>query len=441
MKQKTYKTGVLMLLLALFFQQSIAQQDPGSPGKPDSVQQKEYQQQLKKLQQNMRELQSQMRSLQQKQMTETLKKNTEKLKIMRLQTTDSVHHFVWVDSLRSLSRSLSNNINANIGALTDFNFNNLTINGSSHQEKMIEKTKTFSKSYPADKNAKLIIDNKYGKVTINTWNKKEFKVDVEIKVGTEDESETQKLLNGVDITSMQDQSGVSFKTNIPERSTKNVFFGSRGNGNRRITVNYTVFMPVKNALSITNRYGAVVLPDLEGPVTLNNSYGSLTAKELSNAANDLHLQYGNANIGSLNGGSLKFNYGDLKIGTANNLKAVIGFSPANINQLKSGAVIKVQYGSGLRIGNLDKDLKNLSIDADFTKVFLGLNGSENFLFNITATYGRFNHNGDFVKVQDQPESNGNQRYNSTKNYKGYVGKTGSDNKVIIRSNYSGINFN
>jgi hypothetical protein len=444
MKQRIYKTGTLMLLLALFFQQSMAQQESFSPKKPDSAQQKDYQQQMKNLQQNMRELQNQMRSLQQKHVSETLRKNAESLKNLRLQNLDSPYNFVWVDSLRSLSRSLSNNINANIGPLTNFNFNNLTGPGSKkrfQQEKLIEKTKTISKSYPANKNDKLSINNQYGKITVNTWNKKEFKVDVEVKVGMDNEGDTQKLLDGVEIISSQDQTGASFKTVIPQRSNNDFFGLSRSNGNRKITINYTVFMPVKNALSITNNYGSVVLPDLEGPVSVSNNYGSFSAKELSNEANDLRLNYTGANIGTLNGGTLKFNYGNLKIGTADNLKAVIGFSPVNIDQLKSGANIRVQYGSGLKINSIDKDLKNLSINADFTKVFLGLNGSENFLFDITTTYGRFDHNDNLVKVQNQPEGNGSQRYNSTKNYKGYVGKASSDNKVTIRSNYSGVNFN
>ena len=446
MERKIYKTSVVMLLLALFIQQSMAQQQSVSPKKPDTDSQNIYQQQMKNLQQNMRELQKQMTDLQRQHIQKNLKLNTDGLKSWHFQRIDSLQNFVWMDSLRSLSRSLSSNLNANIGTLSNFNFDNLTITGPDskrfQQEKLIEKTKTISKSYSADKNDKLNISNQYGKVTVNTWNKKEFKVDVEIVVGTENEGDTQKLLDAVDITSSQDQSGVSFKTNITEQNRSNGFFGSsRNNVHRRITIDYTVFMPVKNALSITNNYGSVVLPDLEGPVNISNNYGNFTAKELSNEANELRLNYTGANIGTMNGGNLKFNYGNLKIGTANNLKAVIGFSPVSIDRLKSGANIKVQYGSGLKINSIDKDLQNLSIDANFTKVFLGLNGSENFLFDVSTTYGQFKHEDEFVKVQDQPQTGDNKRYSSSKNYKGYVGKSSSDNKITIRSNYSGVNFN
>ncbi|RYE29176.1 MAG: hypothetical protein EOP42_15005 [Sphingobacteriaceae bacterium] len=443
MKRKIYKTRILMLFLALVFQQSMAQQEPVSPKKPDSNQQNTYQQQMKNLQQNMRELQKQITDLQRQHIQKNLKLNTDGLKRWNFQRLDSMQNFVWADSLRSLSRSLKSNIYSYVGPMQNYNYgvDGLDDRKASGKEKLIEKTKTISKSYAVDKNEKLSINNQYGKITVNTWNKMEFKVEVEVTVGMDDEAETQKLLDGVEIVSSQDEGSVSFKTIIPERTSNNSFFGfNRSNGNRTITINYTVFMPVKNALSITNRFGSVILPDLEGPVTLNNSYGSLVTKALDNVANELNLNFGNATIESLNGGNLKFNYGNLKIGTANNLNVVSGFSPVSIDLLKSSGNIKVNYGSGLKIGNIDKNLKNLDINASFTSVSLNLNGSENFNFDVTVKYNRFNHNDDFVKVQDQPE-NDTRRYISTKNYKGYVGKAGSDNKVIIRSNYSGVNFN
>ena len=44
----------------------------------------------------------------------------------------------------------------------------------------VEKKKNISKSYNVGGSDKLSIDNSFGDVVINTWDKKEFKVDVEI---------------------------------------------------------------------------------------------------------------------------------------------------------------------------------------------------------------------------------------------------------------------
>ncbi|MVN21318.1 coiled-coil domain-containing protein [Mucilaginibacter arboris] len=448
MALKIYKTGFLALLFGMLsFSEGFAQQ--ASPKKPETAeQQKDYQQKIKDLQQSMRDLQKQVLDLRQQHTKELLKQNAENLKELRFMRLDTITNFIRIDSLKNFSRALANNINGltHIEILHNgFSFNDADGNKGKQPGNLIEKTKTFSKSYPVNKNDKLTIDNQYGKITVNTWNKNEFKVDVEIKVGTTDEAETQKLLDGINIVSAQDQAGVSFKTNIEKQDNKGTFSINRivnnYRGNRTISVNYTVFMPVKNALDITNRFGAVVLPDLEGRVTIHNSYGKFTAKELSNTANNIRLQFIDADIEALNGGNLNFEYGNLKIGTASNMNAVMGFSPVNIERLKSSANIKVQYGSGLKINNLDKNLKNLDIDASFANVSLDLNGSENFLFDVTVKHTQFTYNDSRIKLLTQPDSGSDHKINFIKNYKGYVGKSGSDNKVTIKSNFQRVTFN
>lgn len=444
MQRKTYRSGILMVLFGmLILPNGYAQQTPAVRQKPGiATEQKDYQQQLKALQQNMADLQQQMLELRQQHIKETRKQNADNRKELHLMSFDTIHDFVHLDSLRTFTKALASNISTSISGINSavflqdgVNYNSVNINKreSRHQD-LIEKIKTYSKSYAVDKNDKLIIDNQYGRVMVNTWNKNEFKVDVEIRVGTANEAESQKLLDDIAIIATHSQDGVSFKTNIENRD-------HNSNHNRSTSVNYTVFMPVKNALEITNRFGAVILPDLEGPVTIRNSYGSFVAKELSNTANDIRIKFGSANIGALNGGNLDFAYGNLKIGTASNLNATMGFSPVNIEYLKSSANIKVQYGSGLKINNLDKSLKNLDIDASFTTVSVDLNGTENFLFDVTVKHNQFNYNDNRVKILNPADNDGEQKYNFTKNYKGYVGKSGSGNKVTIKSNYQPVSFN
>ncbi|HEY0245923.1 MAG TPA: hypothetical protein VGC01_10200, partial [Mucilaginibacter sp.] len=129
-----------------------------------------------------------------------------------------------------------------------------------------EQIKTYSKSYPADGNDKLQIDNRYGKVTVNTWAKNEFKVDVQIKIETDDANNTKRLLDNVTISDSKEGALVSFKTNIAKQSSNSwgSWIGSRHSQN--IEINYTIYMPAKNPLSISNKYGAVELPTLDGKV-------------------------------------------------------------------------------------------------------------------------------------------------------------------------------
>src|SRR5471030_600218 len=103
-------------------------------------------------------------------------------------------------------------------------------------------SKNYSKTYAINGNDKLRIENSYGKVTINTWDKNEFKVDVQVKVSTSRGNE-QKLLDNITISDSKSGSTVSFKTNIGRQNYNS--------GNQKMAINYTVYMPAKNALDIS----------------------------------------------------------------------------------------------------------------------------------------------------------------------------------------------
>jgi hypothetical protein len=87
------------------------------------------------------------------------------------------------------------------------------------------KSKSYSKSYNVDANDKLQIENRYGKVEVNTWAKNEVKVDVEIKTYANEDDDAQKLLDMVKINDSKDGNGVNFKTQIGDENTTRIAFG------------------------------------------------------------------------------------------------------------------------------------------------------------------------------------------------------------------------
>src|ERR1700750_723401 len=89
----------------------------------------------------------------------------------------------------------------------------LSLTGSAQKKKRSDfngPSKTYSKTYPAGDD-KLRIDNEYGDVTVTTWDKNEFKVDVQIKVSTHGGND-QKLLDKISIEDKKSSNGVSFQT-------------------------------------------------------------------------------------------------------------------------------------------------------------------------------------------------------------------------------------
>ena len=298
-----------------------------------------------------------------------------------------------------------------------------------------ELTKTVTKAFSVGRNTKLAIDNRYGSVTINTWNKNEFKVEVYIKVWVNDDASATKLLDNVSITDSKDGDTVNIKTNI--KNSGNGFWGmlSGGEGGyRKMQIDYVVFMPSKNELKVKNLYGSISLPDFDGKVTIYNSYGSLSAGSLNNAANNIVSRYGSANIQSLGGGVLKSAYGSLNVGTANGVNADISYGSANIERIKTSANISVRYGGGFQITDVDKDLKDLHINASYTNIALGVNTNTNANFDVTVSYGNFTSGGRNTTINNDGGNTGNTRV-----YHGRLGKSGNG-VVVINARYGNVRF-
>jgi hypothetical protein len=395
-------------------------------GGPLVSQDTNYNKKMRELNTKMAELRQQMSALR----TEELKKQN----IVRAESTQRIYRERAESDVKNFDRAFSE-------PRVRFNFDsdkNLQEKIKSGEVK--EVSKTYNKSYTVDKNDQLSIDNKFGKVTVNTWNKNEFKVEVEIKADANDQAEAQKILDNVSVKDSKDGNGVSFTTSFADNN--NSWTISSHNGTytiHRVVINYVVYMPSKNSLSITNRYGAVTLPDLEGKVTINNSYGSLTAKKLSNPANNISNRSGMVSIETLKGSALKVSDGSLDLGTSDNLTAEISYSPAKIATLKTSGNITLRYGAGLKIGELDKNFKGLQVNSSFAPVIVGLAGDHSFNFDVTVNHGSFNYGDHITTVTDKTPDDGH--WSTTKTYKGHVGKGSSDQTITITSKYASVQFN
>lgn len=304
-----------------------------------------------------------------------------------------------------------------------------------------EKTRMISKTYTVDKNDKLAINNQFGRVVIHTWAKNEIKVDVEVKAFEGSDSDAAKLLESVNITDSRLNNVISFKTTF-EKTTMNVWSRvTNGKEERRgVQVNYEIYMPAKNALDITNRYGSTVLPDFAGPINISSSYGSLTAGKLDNPANQVKVSYGSATMSEYANGNLAVSYGSLKLANADKVNATIKYSGAKITKLSNGGNFELSYASGFKIDEVDKNVKNLNINSSYSGVTLGIDENADFDFDVTVSYAGFNYNNQKMNLVTQlTDADKAKSWNPTKNYKGSMGK-GSDSKITIKSNYGGVKF-
>ncbi len=306
-----------------------------------------------------------------------------------------------------------------------------------------EKSKHITKTYSVNQNDKLSINNQYGKISVNTWAKNEIKVDVEIKAYEASESGAQELLESVNIAESRQANLISFKTNFEKTSLN--FWSRVKNGKeerRGVQVNYTIYMPAKNPLDITNRYGSTVIGDFNGPVNISSSYGSFNAGKLDNPANQVKVAYGSATMENYSNGNLSVSYGGLKLVNADKVNASIKYSSAKIARLTTGGTFDLSYSGGFKIDEVNKNVKNLVINSSYSGVTLGIDETADFNFDVTVSYAGFNYDNDKIALVNQlseSDSGKAKSWTPTKNYKGRVGK-GSDSRILIKSNYGGVKF-
>ncbi|WP_245221949.1 hypothetical protein [Pedobacter kyungheensis] len=232
-----------------------------------------------------------------------------------------------------------------------------------------ERTKSFSKSFSVDNNDKVNLNNQYGSIVIKTWDKKEVKVDIDIKAYSNSDSDAQKLIDGVSIEANKTGDVVSIKTNFADRGGNNFMGRITKNGvtkRRELKISYIIYMPAVNPLTLMQQYGNVNMDDFAGPTSLKVQYGSLTAGNLSNTNNYINVQYGKCTVQDINAAVVKHSYnGPVSIGSVGTLELAAEYVAVNVNTIRKSADIKVEYGGGLTVGNIGG---NLLLNTEYAKV-------------------------------------------------------------------------
>ncbi len=338
--------------------------------------------------------------------------------------------------LSSLNKDLGNLSKDIAESLKDMDFNSSIEEDCS--ENVQQKTKNFFKIYSVDANDALSITNKYGKVIVNTWDKSEIKVDVQIKCGARSDEVAQKILDGISISDSKSGNTISFTTNFKKSSNDGSIWDmfSGRDGNRKIEVNYTIYMPSKNSLAINNRYGAIILPDFEGKLNIESSYGSFSGKNLNHTGNEIKVKYGSANIERLTSSNISIGYGNLDLGTVHKLNAEIHYGSAEINRVTGEATIDARYAGKVALAHLDNNFNNLTVNASYSNVTVGVSPTINANLDIVTHYGEFQHGEHTVTFTNSEKSSSY----FTKTYKGYIGKSNSEKTITIRTNYGNIAF-
>jgi hypothetical protein len=296
-----------------------------------------------------------------------------------------------------------------------------------------EVTKEFHKEYNAGANTTLNIENKFGDVVIQTWDKDQIMIDVKITVNHPSQEKAQKYLDQIDVSFSENGALVSAKTVIDN----NFSFSGWGGDSKKFRIDYDIKMPASSALALVNKYGNTDIDELHGQVVLDVKYGDINAGKLTRGnvkpLNSISLAYGKASIdeagwldmnlryvgnftidkaqallidskysklelGEVSSIVADSKYDNLKIDKINNLVLENAYTNVKISELTKKLTYSGSYGS-FEIETIPAGFESLETDTRYLGVRLGIDEEASYNLEAKLSYGSLKYNEDKFKNQ------------------------------------------
>lgn len=332
--------------------------------------------------------------------------------------------------------------------------------GFSNDDTFISKQKSIKKTYIVNPNAGIDIDNRYGNISVSTWDEDKIDLDITIKVTGPNEKWVNERLNTIDVDITALKSMVTAITKLRNSSLK-----SKGSNNS-FEINYVIKIPKNGTVKLMNKYGNITILSLEGASDITCKYGKVTAGKLNNTKNTFQIEYcQNSTIDYINNGTIEARYSGLKINDSGNLNLNTNYTDLvvadgqNIKYHCNYGTLKFQKissfsGSGnyltisiaeisnnvnvdatyskINISNITSKANNININTGYTDVSLGYNANYAFDFDINTKYGN-------IKNDNSLDISVTESKNASKRISGFNKKKGQ-NIVLINSNYGNVSL-
>ena len=283
----------------------------------------------------------------------------------------------------------------------------LTLIGPLTLAESYKEIRNVSQSIKTNEETKINVTNKYGSISINTWEKDSVRFEIELIISGTNKSKVEKLGSNVDFEFSGDESNYFVETVFG--NDFNAFWNDLKSqnqivlpGGKNVEINYTIYTPDNIGLALSNKYGEIYMDDFRGKLKLTLSNGVLNAGSL-HSRSDLNLNFSDAIIGELSDGEINLSYTDLTVNNCQNirllsrsstihiekaavlfldtrrdkvfitdvesLKGESYFSRVSIKTIGKEMEYLVKYGS-LNVTEINQELKRLKLNLRYTEVNL-----------------------------------------------------------------------
>ena len=319
-------------------------------------------------------------------------------------------------------------------------------------------TRDYNKTFDVNKTSKFKIENKFGNIEIENPSEAKIIIQVVVAVHAGNQEKANKLLDKIHIKLSKSDNVVYAITNLD------------GDDFKDLQIDYFIKMPAYIASSIANKFGSVIIAELTAKSDITVEYGNLIAKKLMfdeiepagkvvlkysdlskiSECNWLNIlaKYSNVEVGRATGLILDTKYSNMETDEANtiisnskydnyemgslaNMVLVCKHANFEIGNITQKLDVEIGYGK-FTLGNVVEGFEQIKIDSKYTDV--DINIEENASYKITALvdYGDIDlPDGPNVKLV---------RDGTSVSVKGYVGASGQDSEVYVKSKYGRIDL-
>ncbi len=321
------------------------------------------------------------------------------------------------------------------------------------------------KSFKLKSGTVVQITNKYGNVNVIPWEKDSVRIEVSMSAQSKQAAKVIKILSSIDCEMLATANSISARTVFYDNSTtfwKDVvsYAGQVINTSNNLQINYTVYMPVANDITIDNKFGNVYMDNHKGNADITIANGDLQARNFIGRLK-LKIDFGSASIQDAEDARLNVNYSDLILRKVNELtlnsrsstldieeassiditsqrdKMIVkscsslngeaSFSRIRINELGSDVTMNTKYGE-LKLNSITRNFRNINIRSEYTDVLLGFSPPDSYsmdlIYDTKTTLNITSAINNQLKKETLNAKSGTIQAN------GYIGKPGSSHVSV-----------
>ncbi len=213
----------------------------------------------------------------------------------------------------------------------------LLISGMAGFSHAAEISKSLHKEFKVSGNSVFTLQNKYGKVDIQNWEKNELVIDVKIIIEHPSKEKAEKLLDYLNVEFSSSGNEIKAITRIDDKFSK--IRGSDWGDEKKFSINYTVKMPKSLDINLYNKYGDTFIDELTGKAKVEIKYGNLQANKIlrgdTKPLSVLVVGYGKASIDEVNWMKIEIKYSKLEIKKSRAIVLLSKYSKIYIDEASS----------------------------------------------------------------------------------------------------------